>query len=149
MTASLETLAIAAYVFADSLRIPRPGPKGEITDKELIALAVCQAAMGINSDRQFLGLVPFRLRGFFPHRAGDRPHSAPRHARAAEPRLLAMDDPRQRRGRRRLRDRAPASRHARQCLRIRVDCRSILEARHRGLNPLVGSSRPSVADVCG
>jgi Transposase DDE domain len=67
MTASLETLAIAAYVFADSLRIPRPGPKGEITDKELIALAVCQAAMGINSDRQFLGLVPFRLRGFFPH----------------------------------------------------------------------------------
>lgn len=67
MTASLETLAIAAYVFADSLRIPRPGPEGEITDKELIALAVCQAAMGINSDRQFLGLVPFRLRGFFPH----------------------------------------------------------------------------------
>jgi hypothetical protein len=67
MTASLETLAIAAYVFADSLRIPRTGPAGKITDKELIALAVCQAAMGINSDRQFLGLVPFRLRGFFPH----------------------------------------------------------------------------------
>jgi hypothetical protein len=67
MTASLETLAIAAYVFADSLRIPRPGPAGEITDKELIALAVCQAAMGISSDRRFLGLVPFRLPGFFPH----------------------------------------------------------------------------------
>jgi hypothetical protein len=69
MTASLETLAIAAYVFADSLRIPRPGPKGEITDAELIALAVCQAAMGISSDRQFLGLVPYRLPGFFPHLA--------------------------------------------------------------------------------
>jgi DDE family transposase len=67
MTASLETLAIAAYVFADSLRIPRPGPAGEITDKELIALAVCQAAMGISSDRQFLGLVAFRLPGWFPH----------------------------------------------------------------------------------
>jgi hypothetical protein len=67
MTASLETLVIAAYVFADSLVIPRSGPEGKITDKELIALAVAQAAMGISSDRQFLGLVPFRLAGFFPH----------------------------------------------------------------------------------
>ena len=67
MTASLETLVVAAYVFADSLRIPRTGLAGKITDKELIALAVCQAAMGISSDRQFLGLVPFRLPGFFPH----------------------------------------------------------------------------------
>lgn len=67
MTASLETLVIAAYVFADSLWIPRRGPEGKITDKELIALAVAQAAMGISSDRQFLGLVPFRLAGFFSH----------------------------------------------------------------------------------
>src|SRR5215218_2199234 len=67
MTASLETLVVAAYVFACGLRIPRPGPAGEITDKELIALAVAQAAMGVSSDRQFLGLVPFRLAGWFPH----------------------------------------------------------------------------------
>jgi Transposase DDE domain len=67
MTASLETLVIAAYVFADSLAIPRSGPQGKITDKELIALAVAQAAMGISSDRQFLGLVRFRLAGWFPH----------------------------------------------------------------------------------
>jgi Transposase DDE domain len=67
MTASLETLVIAAYVFADSLAIPRTGPRGKITDKELIALAVAQAAMGISSDRQFLGLVPFRLSGWFSH----------------------------------------------------------------------------------
>jgi len=67
MTASLETLVIAAYVFADSLAIPRSGPRGKITDEELIALAVAQAAMGISSDRQFLGLVPFRLPGWFPH----------------------------------------------------------------------------------
>lgn len=40
MTASLETLVIAAYVFATSLPIPRPGPAGEITDAELIALSV-------------------------------------------------------------------------------------------------------------
>ncbi len=67
MTASLETLVIAAYVFADSLAIPRPGPKGKITDKELIALAVAQAATGLPSDRQFLGIVGRLLPGWFSH----------------------------------------------------------------------------------
>jgi hypothetical protein len=67
MTASLETLVVAAYVFADSLRIPRPGPKGKTTDSELIALAVAQAAMGISSDRQFLGLIAKVLPGWFAH----------------------------------------------------------------------------------
>jgi Transposase DDE domain len=66
MTASLETLVIAAYVFADSLAIPRTGPQGKITDKELIALAVAQAATGLCSDRQFLGVVGRLLPGFFP-----------------------------------------------------------------------------------
>jgi hypothetical protein len=67
MTASLETLVIAAYVFAHSLRIPRPGPAGKISDAELIALAVAQAAMGECSDRKFLGMIAYRLRGWFPH----------------------------------------------------------------------------------
>jgi Transposase DDE domain len=67
MTASLETLVIAAYIFADSLPIPRPGPEGKITDAELIALAVAQAAMGMPSDRQFLGMIGYRLRGWFAH----------------------------------------------------------------------------------
>jgi hypothetical protein len=67
MTASLETLVIAAYIFADSLPIPRPGPEGKITDAELIALAVAQAAMGMPSDRHFLGLIGYRLRGWFGH----------------------------------------------------------------------------------
>jgi DDE family transposase len=67
MTASLETLVVAAYVFAHSLRIPRPGPEGKITDAELIALAVAQAAMGECSDRKFLGLIAYRLWGWFPH----------------------------------------------------------------------------------
>lgn len=66
MTASLETLAIAAYIFADAAAIPRPGPKGKVTDAELVALAVCQAAVGIPSDRQFLGLVERLLPGWFP-----------------------------------------------------------------------------------
>jgi hypothetical protein len=67
MTASLETLVVASYLFADEMAIPRPGPRGEITDAELIALAVAQAAMGIPSDRQFLGVVSKVLPGWFPH----------------------------------------------------------------------------------
>ena len=66
MSASLETLVIAAYVFATSLRIPRPGPQGKVTDHELIALAVAQAITGICSDRQFLGQIGRLLPGWFP-----------------------------------------------------------------------------------
>lgn len=67
MTASLETLVIAAYIFADRAAIPRPGPEGKITDAELVALAVAQAAMGESSDRKFLGMIGYRLPGWFPH----------------------------------------------------------------------------------
>jgi Transposase DDE domain len=67
MCASLETLVIAAYVFACSLSIPRPGPAGKVTDQELIALAVAQAVTGLVSDRQFLGAIPRLLPGCFPH----------------------------------------------------------------------------------
>jgi hypothetical protein len=70
MTASLETLVIAAYVFADSLPIPRSGPPGKATDQELIALAVAQAIIGIPSDRQFLGMVGRLLPGWFPELPG-------------------------------------------------------------------------------
>jgi hypothetical protein len=66
--ADLEALVVAAYVFADEYPVPaRPGPPAKIVDAELVALAVCQAAMGISSDRQFLGLVGYRLEGWFPH----------------------------------------------------------------------------------
>jgi hypothetical protein len=65
--ASLDTLVVAGYVFACSLSIPRPGPKGHISDQELIALAVAQAITGLNSDRQFLGAIGKLLPGFFPH----------------------------------------------------------------------------------
>jgi hypothetical protein len=67
MTASLETLVCAAYVFAHSLSIPRSGPEGKVTDPELIALAVAQAATGECSDRKFLGMIGYRLLGWFPH----------------------------------------------------------------------------------
>ena len=68
MTPDLEALVVAAYVFADEYPVPaRPGPVAKIEDAELVALAVCQAAMGISSDRQFLGLIGYRLPGWFPH----------------------------------------------------------------------------------
>ena len=66
--ADLEALVVAAYVFADEYPVPaRPGRPALTSDAELVALAVCQAAMGISSDRQFLGLVERVLPGWFPH----------------------------------------------------------------------------------
>ncbi|MFN2469135.1 MAG: IS982 family transposase [Gaiellaceae bacterium] len=68
MTTDLEALVVAAYVFADEYPAPaRPGRPAKISDAELVSLAVCQAAMGICSDRQFLGLVGRVLPGWFPH----------------------------------------------------------------------------------
>ena len=64
----LEALVVAAYVFADEYRVPaRGGRPALVSDAELIALAVAQAAIGISSDRQFLGLVERVLPGWFPH----------------------------------------------------------------------------------
>jgi hypothetical protein len=68
MTADLEALVVAGYVFADEYRVPaRPGRPAKVSDAELVALAVCQAAIGISSDRQFLGLVGRVLPGWFAH----------------------------------------------------------------------------------
>jgi len=66
MCASLETLTIAAYVFATTFRLPRPGPVGRVTDHEIVALAVAQAITGIVSDRRFLGTIGRLLPGLFP-----------------------------------------------------------------------------------
>ena len=67
MTADLEALVVAGYVFADEYLVPaRPGRRAKVSDAELVALAVCQAAIGISSDRQFLGLVGRILPGWFP-----------------------------------------------------------------------------------
>jgi len=64
----LEALVVAAYVFADEYPVPaRGGRRPLITDAELVALAVAQAAIGISSDRQFLGLIGRVLPGWFPH----------------------------------------------------------------------------------
>src|SRR5947209_15253310 len=64
----LEGVVVAGYVFADEY--PGRGRLGRrplVTDAELVALAVAQAAIGISSDRQFLGLIDRVLPGWFPH----------------------------------------------------------------------------------
>src|SRR5437763_4451026 len=64
----LEALVVAGYVFADEYSVPAGQGRPALTsDAELVALAVCQAAIGISSDRQFLGLVGRVLPGWCPH----------------------------------------------------------------------------------
>jgi IS5 family transposase len=64
----LEALVVAAYVFADDYPVPsRCGRPPLVSDAEIVALSVCQAAIGASSDRQFLGLVGRVLPGWFPH----------------------------------------------------------------------------------
>ena len=61
MTAGLEALVVAAYVFAHEYPVSaRAGRPAQVSGAELVALAVCQAAIGISSDRQFLGIVGCR-----------------------------------------------------------------------------------------
>lgn len=87
MTANLETLVIAGYVFADQLRSPRRiGRPPEVTDAELIALAVCQAITGITSDRQFLGVVGRLLPGWFPRLPEQSQYN--RRLRSLTPRMV-------------------------------------------------------------
>jgi Transposase DDE domain len=87
MTANLETLVIAGYVFADELRSPRRlGRPAEVSDEELIALAVCQAITGITSDRQFLGIVGKLLPGWFPRLPDQSQYN--RRLRSLAPRMV-------------------------------------------------------------
>jgi hypothetical protein len=63
-----EALVVAAYVFADEYPVPpRGGRRPLVSDAELVALSVAQAAIGISSDRQFLGLIGRVLPTWFPH----------------------------------------------------------------------------------
>lgn len=87
MTADLETLVVAGYYFASLLPVPAgPGRPAQVTDAELVALAVAQAVMGICSDRQFLGLVPKVLPGLFPKLPSQSQYN--RRLRALTPQLV-------------------------------------------------------------
>lgn len=76
MDADLDTLATALYVTADDLltahpeRVParpRVGIAPQITDAELITLAVIQALLGFTSEDRFLRYARNHLAGMFPY----------------------------------------------------------------------------------
>ncbi len=69
MTADLDTLLIALYVFADEVlpRRPRARRRPRITDAELVCLAVAQILLGIPSERHFLRFAMTRLGHLFPY----------------------------------------------------------------------------------
>ncbi len=67
MDADLDTLCIAVYVTADDLLpAPRPNGRRQVTDAEVVTLAVAQVAMGIPCDRRFLAVARRRLGHLFP-----------------------------------------------------------------------------------
>jgi len=69
LTADLDTLLIALYVFADELlpRRPRARRRPRITDPELVCLAVAQILLGVPSERHFLRFAMTRLGHLFPY----------------------------------------------------------------------------------
>lgn len=71
MDADLDTLCTAVYVTADDLLPDRtPNPRRQVTDAEVVSLAVAQVAMGIPSDRRFLAVARIRLGHLFPRIPG-------------------------------------------------------------------------------
>ena len=69
MLANLDALLTALYVRVDDLLPQRTGPgrPPQITDAELIALAVAQMFLGVPNDRKFLALARWRLGHLFPY----------------------------------------------------------------------------------
>lgn len=71
MDADLDTLCIAVYCTADDLLPEKPANgRRELTDAEVVTLAVAQAIMGIPSDRRFLAAARTRLCHLFPRLIG-------------------------------------------------------------------------------
>jgi hypothetical protein len=65
--ADLDALVTALYVRVDDLLPPRRGPgrRPQITDAELIALAVAQMFLAVPNDRKFLAFARWRLGHLF------------------------------------------------------------------------------------
>jgi len=71
MDADLDTLCTAVYVTADDLLPAAPAnARRELSDAEVVSLAVAQVAMGIPSDRRFLAVAGRRLGHLFPRLPG-------------------------------------------------------------------------------
>ena len=69
LIADLDTLLIGLYVLADEIlpRRPRARRRPQITDAELVCLAVAQILLDIPSERRFLRFAMCRLGHLFPY----------------------------------------------------------------------------------
>jgi Transposase DDE domain len=69
VTADLDTLLTALYVLADEFlpRRPRARRRPQITDAELVCLAVAQILLDCPSERRFLRFAMVRLSHLFPY----------------------------------------------------------------------------------
>jgi transposase len=67
MLADLDLLLTAVFCTADDL-LPEPGKNARrsVTDAEVVTLAVGQAMMNLDNDREFLAVAAKRLRHLFP-----------------------------------------------------------------------------------
>lgn len=72
MTKDLDTLLTALYVFCDDRVVPaesrrRPGRRKQLSDAELVCLAVAQVLLGARSEHHWLRLCYGRLGHLFPY----------------------------------------------------------------------------------
>jgi hypothetical protein len=68
VTTDLNTLLTALYVRIDDYLAGRvrPGRRPQLTDSELLTLAVAQVLLGVHSETRWLRLVPAALPGACP-----------------------------------------------------------------------------------
>jgi hypothetical protein len=71
VTTDLDTLLIALYVLVDDHVVPphrrRPGRPRQLSDAELVCLAVAQVLLGARSERRWLRMCRRRLGHLFPY----------------------------------------------------------------------------------
>jgi hypothetical protein len=97
VTTNLDALLTALYVKIDDMLVKqrRPGRPAELSQSELVCLAVAQALLGFRSERRWIRFASRQLRGCFPYLPGQSGYN--KRLRAALPlvkrviRALAAD----------------------------------------------------------
>jgi Transposase DDE domain len=85
VTTDLDTLLTALYVKVDDMLVKdrRPGHPAELSQSELVCLAVARALLGFHSERRWIRYALGHLRGYFPYLPGQSGYN--KRLRAALP----------------------------------------------------------------